>query len=92
MPQSRPTGGYRILVFSKAPRGDGYRFTVLTQADTESDSGMVIETAPPGKYPSFDDLKSVTIKRDGLYVEWIEKAIILYFWTGSRYGSIQISD
>jgi hypothetical protein len=92
VPQSRPTGGYRILVFSKSPRGDSYRSTILAHADTEGYSGIVIETAPPGKYSSFDDLKSVTINREGLYVEWIEKGIVLYYWTGGRYGAIQISD
>jgi hypothetical protein len=90
VPQSRPTGGYRILVFSKAPQGPSYSSTVLAHADTDIQPGMVIATAPPAKYPSFDDLKSVTLKRDGLYVEVIEKGIELYFWTGSKYSSIQI--
>jgi hypothetical protein len=92
VPKSQPNGGYKIIIFSKVPRGDSYTSRTLAHADTGIDSGMVIATAPPGKYSSFDDLKSVTIKRDGLYVEWIEKGIELYFWSGSRYISIQISD
>lgn len=88
--RSDPNDGYKIVIIAESPRINNYNSTILDHSDKETNSGMVLSTAPPGKYPSFDGLKSVTIKRDGLYAEVIEKGVELYFWSGSKYNSIEL--
>ena len=92
VPQSNPTGGYKLLVFNKMPSGDAYVWKLLGHADTATYSGTVIETAPPGHYEDYEDARiSVTTKLDGFYMEWIEKGAILYYWSASRYKTMSVS-
>jgi len=92
VPQSDPTGGYTLLVFNRMPSGDTYVWKLLGQARAPTYSGMVIETAPPGKYSDYEDARiSVTTKLDGFYLELIEQGAFLYYWSRGRYKSIRVS-
>jgi hypothetical protein len=92
VPKSEPTGGYRIVVFSKGPTGDAYAWRLLDHADGETYSGMVISKAEPGKYSDVEGTKSIQTKLDGVYLEWMEKGAVLYYWSAGRYRRLQVSD
>jgi hypothetical protein len=91
VPQSEPTSGYKIVVFSKGPTGDAYSWKLLDHAEGQSD-GLVISKAEPGKYSDFERMKTIQTKLDGVYVEWIEKGAILYHWSAGRYHKLRVSD
>jgi hypothetical protein len=42
--------------------------------------------------PHFENTKLAKLRVDGIYVEWIEKAAILYDWSSGRYHKLQVSD
>jgi hypothetical protein len=91
VPQSNPTGGYKLLVFNRTPSGDAYIWKMLDHANAAY-SGLVIETAPPGNYSDYEDARiSVTTKLDGFYLEWIEKGALLYYWSAGRYKTVRVS-
>lgn len=92
VPQSDPTGGHRIVVFNKDTTKDAYTWTLLDHADGQTYSGLVISKTEPGKYNNLESAKSVRIKLDGLYVEWMEKGAVLYFWSEGRFHKIVVSD
>jgi len=92
VPNSGHTGSYKVIVLSK--ESDAYAVRLLNHAggNTYADSGLVILKEPQGTYSEFGDAKSVRLKLDGVNVEWLEKSSVLYYWSGSRYRSIQTSD
>jgi len=90
--KSEPTGGYKIVAFSRMPAGDVYALKLLDRADGETYSGRVISKADLRKYSDFDGTKSIETKLDGVYVEWIEKVAQLYYWSGGRYRTLRVSD
>jgi len=92
VPKSEPTGGYKVVVFSKSPTADAYTWKLLDHADGETFSGLVISKADPGKYSDFERTKSIQTKLDGVYVEWMEKGAVLYYWSAGRYHRLQVSD
>jgi hypothetical protein len=92
VPKSEPTGGYKLVVFSKGPTGDAYAWKLLDHADGQTYSGLVISKAKPGKYSDFEGTKSIQTKLDGVYVEWIEKGADLYYWSAGRYHKLRVSD
>lgn len=92
VPKSEPSGGHKILVFSKGLAKDAYTWRLLDHAEGETYSGLVIFKAPPGKYSSWENTKSIQLKLDGVYVEWMEKGAQLYYWSGGRYHKLQVSD
>jgi len=36
--------------------------------------------------------KSVKLTLDSVYVEWIEKGALIYYWSESRYRKLAVSD
>jgi hypothetical protein len=92
VPKSEPTGGYKVIVFSKGPTGDVYTWKLLDHADGETYSGLVISKADPGKYSDFEGTKSIQTKLDGVYLEWMEKGAVLYYWSAGRYDRLRVSD
>lgn len=90
--KSEPSGGYKIVVFSKGLTGDAYTWKLLDHADGHTYSGLVISKTEPGHYSDFDRTETIQTKLDGVYVEWIEKAAQLYYWSGGRYHTLQTSD
>ena len=55
-------------------------------------SGLAISTAEPGKYSDWENKRSVRLKLDGIYEEWLEKGALLYYWSMSNYHKLQVSD
>jgi hypothetical protein len=90
--QSNPSGGHKVLIFSKHATKEAYRSILLDQAETQTYSGLVISKAEPGKYKDWEGNRSIQIRLDALYVEWMEKGAVLYFWSEGRYRKIQVSD
>jgi hypothetical protein len=76
-PQSDPTGGARLLVFSKMLNGDGYAWKQLVHWGGKAYHSVVISTVPPGKYSDYEDARIlVTTKLDGALVEYIEAGLL----------------
>jgi hypothetical protein len=92
VPRSEPSGGYKLVVFSKGSNGDVYTWKLLDHADGQTYSGLVISKAEPGKYSYFERTKSIQTKLDGVYVEWMEKGAQLYYWRAGHYQKLQVSD
>lgn len=92
VPKSDPSGGYKILVFSNGLEKGTFTWKLLDHADGQTYSGLVISKAGPGKYSDVEDRKSVHLKLDGVYVEWMEKGAVLYYWSESRYHKLAVSD
>jgi hypothetical protein len=66
--------------------------TLLDHAEGRTFSGLVISKAEPGKYKDWEGKKSVQIRTDALYVEWIGKGAQLYYWLTDRFHKLQVSD
>lgn len=79
-------------MFSSGTTKDDYNWSLLDHADGQTYSGLVISKAEPGKYKDWEGTKAVRIKLDGLYVEWMEKGAVLYFWSEGHFRKIQVSD
>jgi hypothetical protein len=92
VPKADPTGGHKIIVFSKRTEKNIYSWTLIDHAETQTFSGVVISKAKPGKYKDWEGAKSAEIKTDALYVEWIGKGSQLYYWSAGRYKKLQVSD
>jgi hypothetical protein len=92
VPQSNPSGGHKIVVFSRDAAKDVYMWRLLDHAEGQTYSGLVISRAEPGKYEDWEGKKSIQIRLDGLYVEWMEKGAQLYYWSAGRYHTLQVSD
>ena len=93
VPKAKTRHGYKIIVLKESPSGEGYAAKLLDQANGEySDSGLVISKATPGKYSDFYGTAEVHVKIDAIFVEWIEKASVLYYCANGKYRKIQASD
>lgn len=90
--KSDPSGGYKLLVFSKGPTKDAFTWKLLDHAEGQTCSCLVISKTEPGKYSDWENTKSIRLKLDGIQVEWMEKGAVLYFWSEGRYHKIQTSD
>lgn len=92
VPKSNPSGGHKIVVFSKDLAKDVYTSKLLDHAEGQTYSGLVISRVGPGKYDDWEGAKSIHTKLDGLLVEWMEKGALLYYWSASHYHKLQVSD
>ena len=92
VPKSNPSGGHKIVIFSKDPAKDVYASRLLDHAERQSYSGLVISKLGPGKYDDWKRVKSIKLKLDGLLVEWMEKGAQLYYWSADGYERLQVSD
>ena len=92
VPQSNPSGGYKVIVFSKQAGKDIYSPTLVDHAEGQTYSGLVIFRANPGEYKDLERNKAIHIRTDVLYLEWIEKGAQLYYWLAGRYHALQVSD
>ena len=90
--KSDPSGGYKLLVFSKGPTKDAITWKLLDHAEGETCSCLVISKTEPGKYSDWENTRSVQLKLDGIQVEWMEKGAELYYWSESRYRTLRVSD
>jgi len=90
--KSDPSGGYKLLVFSKGPTKDAFTWKLLDHAEGQTCSCLVISKTEPGKYSDWENKRSVQLKLDGIQVEWMEKGAQLYYWSESRYRTLQVSD
>ena len=92
VPQSDPTGGCRLLVFSRMQNGEGYAWKLLVHWVGKANHSVVISTVPPGKYSDYEDARiSVTTKLDGVLLEYIEAAALAYYWSAGRYKTVRVS-
>jgi hypothetical protein len=92
VPQSNARGGHKIMVFSKDAAKGVYAWRLLDHAEGQTYSGLVISKAEPGKYEDWEGKKTIQLRLDGLYVEWMEKGAQLYYWRAGRYHKHQVSD
>jgi hypothetical protein len=91
VPKSNPSEGHKIVVLSKGAPKSAYTWKLLLHGDGTS-SGLVISKAAPGKYSDWENKKSIQLKMDGILVEWLEKAGVLYFWSKGQYHELTVSD
>jgi hypothetical protein len=87
-----PSGGHKVVIVSKEVDKDVYASTLLDHAEAQTFSGLVISKAEPGKYKDWEGKRSIQIRTDALYVEWIGKGAQLYYWSAGRYHKLQVSD
>jgi hypothetical protein len=92
VPRLNPNGGHKLVIVSKELNRDAYVPTLLDHAEGQTFSGLVISKAEPGKYKDWEGKKSVQIRTEALYVEWIGKGAQLYYWLADRYHKLQVSD
>jgi hypothetical protein len=92
VPQSDPTGGCKLLVFSRMPSGDGYASKLLVEWNGKTYTGVVISKAPPGHYSDFEHASvSVTTRLDGVFLTFQEQGADLYYWSAGRYKTVRVS-
>jgi len=92
VPKSDPSGGHKIVVVSRESKQAAYACKLLDHAEGQTYSGLVISKAGPGKYSDVQSRKSVQLGLDSVYVEWIEKGALIYYWSESRYRKLLVSD
>jgi hypothetical protein len=92
VPKTKSAGGYKIVVISSPQSGSAYASKLLDQEQGQGSDGLVVSVAAPGQYSDFENTKSAKLRLDSIYVEWIEKAAILYYWSAGRYHKLQTSD
>ncbi len=92
VPQSDPTGGCRLLVFSRMQSGDGYAWKLVVQWNGKTYTAVVISKAPPGHYSDYEHARiSVTTRLDGVFLTFQEQGADLYYWSGGRYKTVRVS-
>jgi hypothetical protein len=92
VPQSDPTGGCKLLVFTSMPSGDGYAWKTLVQWNGKTYTAVVISKAPPGRYSDYEHSKiSVTTSLDGVFLTFQEQGADLYYWSAGRYKTVRVS-
>jgi hypothetical protein len=92
VPRSDANGGHKIVVFSRDANKDVYTWRLLDHADGQTYSGLVISKAEPGKYEDWEGKKSIRLRLDALYLEWMEKGAQIFYWRAGRYQKLQVSD
>lgn len=92
VPKSDSTNGYQLILVSKKSAQAASNWKLLDRAKGQAYSGIVVSTAKPGKYSDFDDTKSVVTKLDGIYLEWMEKGAVVYYWSNGHYVKLRVSD
>jgi|SRR5581483_3471163 len=92
VPKSGADGEYKLVVVTQHEASAEYHVSLLTHGSNTPNSGLVISRVPPGKQTGFDESKSVTLRRDGINLEWLEKGSVLYYYSSGRYRELQTSD
>lgn len=92
VPKSGADGEYKLVVVAQHEASAEYHVSLLTHGSNTPNSGLVISRVPPGKQTGFDESKSVTLRRDGINLEWLEKGSLLYYYSGGSYRELQTSD
>jgi hypothetical protein len=92
VPKTKSSGGYKIVVLSMSQPGNAYSSKILEQGQGQGADGLVISVAAPGQYTDFENTEMAKLKVDGIYVEWIEKGAILYYWSAGQYHKLQTED
>lgn len=90
--KSDPSDGYELLVFSKEPNKNAFAWKLLDHAEGQSCSCIVISKTEPGRYSDLENKRSVQLSLDSIQLEWMGKGAQLYYWSGSRYRTLQTSD
>ena len=90
VPNSGQNAGYKVIIVVRSDDHDNYAVRLLDQGKFES--GMVISRERPGKHTGLEATESVTLKFDGLNVEWLEKSSVLYYYADGSYHQLQTSD
>ena len=92
VPKEKTSSGYKIVVLSASGPGNAYTSKILEQGQGQGSDGLVISAAAPGQYSDFENTEMAKLKVDGIYVQWIEKAAILYYWSSGQYHKLQTED
>ena len=92
VPKAKSSSGYKIVVLSAFAPGNTYSSKILEQGQGEGSNGLVISVAAPGQYSDFENTEMAKLKVDGIYVQWIEKPAILYYWSSGQYHKLQTED
>jgi hypothetical protein len=92
VPKAKSSSGYKIVVLSASGPGNTYASKILEQGQGEGSDGLVISVAAPGQYSGFENTEMAKLKVDGIYVQWIEKAASLYYWSSGQYHKLQTED
>jgi hypothetical protein len=90
VPRAKASSGYKIVVLSASGSGNTYSSKILEQG--QGSEGLVISVAAPGQYSDFENTETAKPKVDGIYVQWIEKAATLYYWSSGQYHKLQTED
>jgi hypothetical protein len=90
---SKPNGGYKLVVFTKDTTGDAYSSKLLNQVEDNIDStGLLISKVPPGKYSNFQKTRSIRMNLDGILLEWTKAGADLFYFSGGRYQKLNVSE
>ena len=92
IPASGTEVEYKVVVFAAVNGSSQYRTTVLDYGSSTPNSGLVLSRVPSGRQTGFDETKSVSLKLDGINVEWLEKSSVLYYYSNGRFRHLQTSD
>ena len=95
VPESEPTHGYKVVLFSVKSRAKKFTFQnlwkTLTGRPTSPVSLVHVEGRSWNVYRPGEGEEHAA-ELDGVVVEWLEKAAVLYYWFDGRYQRISISD
>jgi hypothetical protein len=78
----------KLVVFNN----DGTTYTWKIVDQFAAGDAPVISKAPPGKHSDWENRESVQLHLDGIQVEWLETAGVLYYWSAGKYLKLQTSD
>lgn len=92
VPRSETEKQYRFVVFAQSQGSTTFHSTLLDHGENIPNSGLVISRVPPGKQTGFEEGTPVTLKLDGLNLEWLEKSSVLYYYSNGSYHQLQTSD
>lgn len=92
VPKSATQEQYKVVVIAEPQSSSEYQVKLLEQGTSTANSGLVISRVPPGEQTGFDESESVNLKLDGINVEWLEKASVLYYYSNGSYRQLETSD
>jgi hypothetical protein len=86
----RGTQNYQILLLLYK-YGSQYKILTLSPEEIASHTS-VLTKIPPGKYSDWDSSKTVRTHFDAISYEAIEVGAVMFYWNGSQYRTLQLSE
>jgi len=92
VPNSMDRPGLRVVVLYRTAGPPAFRALLLLKDDKSRPSRQGLVKMPSGTYCGFENLHCVTLGLEAFNLEALEDGILLYYFRGGRFRTLQTSD